>query len=260
MAFHISYKDFYGKPGTIDVVFYDVTTFAFESVKQDDLRDFGYSKDNKYNEVQVVMGMLIDCEGCPIGYELYKGSTFNRKTMAGALENLKKHFGIRHVVIVADKGLNSKINLKLIRDAGYGYIVASRIKNMSQEIQQQVLENEGYSYITGPCKLDGKPEPLRYKILDYVNKIKDEQSKEYELREHLQTTKKSNRKHRGLYIIEDKLLNADCVGAYNIMKKYLQRVGKPITAVVGLDTPVAYRWDFFHGFIGSTKLANLLAM
>jgi putative transposase len=74
------------------------------------------------------------------------------------------------------------------------------------------------------------------------------------------TAEKTNRKHRGLYIVNDKLLNADCVGAYNIMKKYLPRVGKPATAVVGLDTPAAYRWSFQYGFIGSTKLANSLAM
>jgi transposase len=41
---------------TVDVVFYDVTTFAFESVRPDELKDFGYSKDCKFNEVQVVMG------------------------------------------------------------------------------------------------------------------------------------------------------------------------------------------------------------
>jgi hypothetical protein len=52
----------------VDVVFYDVTTFSFESVKRDSLRDFGYSKNGKFNEVQVVLGLLIDSEGRPIGY------------------------------------------------------------------------------------------------------------------------------------------------------------------------------------------------
>jgi hypothetical protein len=43
----------------VDVVFYDVTTFAFESVVVDELKDFGFSKACKFNEVQVVMGMII---------------------------------------------------------------------------------------------------------------------------------------------------------------------------------------------------------
>ncbi|MDI6604518.1 MAG: zinc ribbon domain-containing protein [Thermoanaerobacteraceae bacterium] len=82
----------------------------------------------------------------------------------------------------------------------------------------------------------------------------------YEKEINKETANKANRKQRGLYVVENKLFNADCVGAYNIMKKYLQRTGKPVTAVVGFDTPVAYRWNFHQGFIGSTKHANLLAM
>lgn len=60
----------------MDVVFYDVTTFAFESVIVDELHNFGFSKDCKFNEVQVVMGLLIDTNGLPIGYELFAGNTF----------------------------------------------------------------------------------------------------------------------------------------------------------------------------------------
>jgi transposase len=47
----------------LSVAFYDVTTYYFESVKADDLKKFGYSKDNKVNQVQVVMGLLIDDKG-----------------------------------------------------------------------------------------------------------------------------------------------------------------------------------------------------
>ena len=72
--------------------------------------------------------------------------------------------------------------------------------------------------------------------------------------------RKSNRKHRGLYVVEGKAYNADCVGAYNILKKYLCRIGhKTIPAVVGLDTPKAYRWNS-HCFVESPKLAFSKAM
>jgi len=173
---------------TIDVVFYDVTTFAFESVQQDGLRDFGYSKDNKYNEVQVVMGLLIDSEGCPIGYELFSGSTFDGKTMVGALQNLQRRFGIRRVVIVADRGLNSKINLQMIRQAGYGYIVASRIRKLSQKLQEEILEPDGYTETVGPVIHKGEPERLRYRIIEQVNRVKDEQGHIVELAENLVVT------------------------------------------------------------------------
>ncbi|HHV64830.1 MAG TPA: IS1634 family transposase, partial [Peptococcaceae bacterium] len=69
----------------VDVVFCDVTTFSFESVKADTLREFGYSKDGKFNEVQVVLGLLIDANGCPIGYELFPSNTFEGRTLEVAL-------------------------------------------------------------------------------------------------------------------------------------------------------------------------------
>lgn len=148
----------------VDVVFYDVTTFSFESVRADSLRDFGFSKDGKFKEVQVVLGLLIDCEGRPIGYELFPGHTFDGKTMEAVLEKLEKRFRLRKVIIVADRGINSKINLKSIADKGYGYIFASRIKNMPRKIEEQVLASDGYS--------EPDENGFRYKVMDYAHKVK----------------------------------------------------------------------------------------
>ncbi|MCK4441846.1 MAG: IS1634 family transposase, partial [Sulfurovaceae bacterium] len=105
-----------------------MTTFYYESKNENDLKKFGYSKDGKFGDVQVVMGLLIDKNGLPIGYELFSGNTFDSKTMIRVLDNLKRKFNIDTVVIVADRGLNSKINLKLIKDAGYDYLMAVSIK------------------------------------------------------------------------------------------------------------------------------------
>jgi len=116
----------------IDVAYYDVTTFYFESVKQNELKDFGFSKDCKFNQVQVVMGLFVDCEGRPIGYELFKGNVFDGKTLEKSLEMLKERFKIRRVIVVADRGINSKSNLLKLKSLGYGYIVASRLKSMSK--------------------------------------------------------------------------------------------------------------------------------
>ena len=129
---------------TIDVAFYEVTTFHFESVRPDDLKDFGFSKNGKFNEVQVVMGLFTDQQGRPIGYELFPGNTSDGKTMVDALNILKSRFDINQVVIVADKGLNSKNNFHLIRRAGYEYIVSSKLKAQSKPIQDQVWDSDGY--------------------------------------------------------------------------------------------------------------------
>ncbi len=156
----------------IDVVFYDVTTWHYESQKQDSLRDFGFSKANKVNEVQIVMGLLIDKEGRPIGYELFPGNTFDGKTLLGILDKLKKQFELDRVIIVADKAMNSKLNLKAIKDRGYNYIVSARLKSMSKKVQQEVLSQEGYSEITR------EEEKYKYKVIDYENIVQYEEEGE----------------------------------------------------------------------------------
>jgi len=155
----------------LDVVFYDVTTFYFESVKKDSLKDFGFSKDNKLNEVQVVMGLLVDKDGMPVGYELFPGNTYEGKTLESSLLKLKKRFNIDKVVVVADKGMNSKLNLKKISDMGFNYIISSRIKSLDKNILEKIFSKEGFI----------KEEKYSYKKIENNNK-------EFNIRENLIVT------------------------------------------------------------------------
>jgi transposase len=168
---------------SVDVVFYDLTSFHFESQRADDLRDFGFSKAGKLNEVQVVMGLLIDRDGRPIGFELFRGNTFEGKTLLKVLRKLQKHFKLERVVIVADKGLNSKLNLKAIKDAGFEYIISCRVKKLANKVQQQVLAQSGYEEVALTqvygCSEDEEHEAdekpvFKYKLLDYTNSIRYE--------------------------------------------------------------------------------------
>ncbi|NLI93441.1 MAG: IS1634 family transposase [Peptococcaceae bacterium] len=258
---HIFYEGYDLLNMTIDVVFYDVTTFAFQSVVQDDLRDFGYSKDNKYNEVQVVMGLLMDVNAQPIGYELYNGSTFDGNTMTAALENLKKRFGIRRVIIVADRGLNSKINLLHIKKAGYGYIMATRLKKMSKKIQEQVLSSEGYMTINGPfTDSEGKPEVIQYKVLEYTNPVKDEKQEVHNLPEHLILTYSERRAAKDrkdreravekakILIQEPGKLNAALKRGY---RKYVRKTSaEKAEATYSLNEAIIQSESRFDGYYG----------
>ena len=154
----------------LDIVFYDVTTYYFESQKPNGLKDFGFSKDNKINDVQIVMGLLIDKEGRPIGYELFPGNTFDGKTLLTILKKLQGHFKIDKVVIVADRGLNSKLNLKQIKDHGFDYIVSASIKKMSRKLQELILDSSDYIDIKENSDED-EDSVYRYKVIEYTNRV-----------------------------------------------------------------------------------------
>jgi transposase len=146
----------------IDVVFYDVTTLYFESVSEDVLREFGFSKDCKVNEVQIILGLIVDLEGMPIGYDIFPGGTFEGHTVKEAIEKLSKRFQINRLVFVGDRGMLSKDNLELIKSFGYEYIVGSRIKNKTKDLQEKILDEEGYIEV----KTEDEGERLKYKVIE----------------------------------------------------------------------------------------------
>jgi len=170
----------------VDVAFYDVTTYYFESVEADTLKRFGYSKDKKVNEVQVVMGLFIDKQGIPLGYELFPGNTSDFSTMKTALLQLKERYKIGKIIITADRGLNSKKNLETIRELGFGYVMAYKIRGASDEIKEIVLSEEGY-HNSG----DG----FKYKSIPLTNIIKTGKEK-YAIEEKLVITWSKDREKK----------------------------------------------------------------
>ena len=101
----------------VDVVLYDLTTLRFESVRTDKgkLRQFGYSKEKRSDCVQVVFGLLVDREGLPLGFEVYPGNTFEGKTISDIVSKMREKFQVRRFIFVADRGLFSSGNLKVLR-------------------------------------------------------------------------------------------------------------------------------------------------
>jgi len=131
----------------LDVVFYDVTTFYFESEQETDgaLRQKGFSKDGKIGNTQVLMGLLIDKDKQPVAYQVYKGDLYEGHTFKDALEALKKRYQLDQIIVVADRGMLSKTNIhELTENHGYQYILGERLKTLPQHIQQPLLELKNY--------------------------------------------------------------------------------------------------------------------
>ncbi len=99
------------------MVLYDLTTLRFESVREDlgQLRKFGYSKEMRTDCTQVVLGLVVDPEGIPLGFEVYPGNTFEGSTIGDIVEKMRKKFRVRRFIFVADRGLFSNKNLKVLR-------------------------------------------------------------------------------------------------------------------------------------------------
>lgn len=146
---HHSYKDQIEKISyqwtkrqlkTISIVFYDITTLYFETEDEDDLRKIGFSKDGKFQHPQIMLGLLVGKGGYPIGYDIFEGNTFEGHTLMPTLEKIKKKYGFKNPVVVADAALLSKKNLESLAEAKYRFIVGGRIKNEANVIKTKILK------------------------------------------------------------------------------------------------------------------------
>ena len=79
--------------GKLNVLFFDVTTLYFESINQDELREFGFSKDCKFKEVQVVLSLITTEYGIPIGYEIFQENTFEGNTLNSRCRKIEENGG-----------------------------------------------------------------------------------------------------------------------------------------------------------------------
>jgi len=135
----------------LDVVFFDVTTFYFDSnvVKQDELRQLGFGKDGKIGKTQIVFSLLIDKNKMPIGFGIFNGKQFEGHTFENAITRLKTKFNIGKVIVVADSGMMSKKNIGLFDTASiaeqYEYIVGDRLKSLPHSIKTYLIEKTNYT-------------------------------------------------------------------------------------------------------------------
>ena len=95
-------------PNQVDVIFFDVTTLYFESTEVDELRNFGYSKDHRFNTTQVVLALATNQDGLPVGYELFEGNRAEVTTLLAALESWRTLFQIDSVCFVGDRAMFTK--------------------------------------------------------------------------------------------------------------------------------------------------------
>ena len=198
---HKSIAKSVGRVGAL--VFYDVTNYYFETdlddepVKMDGVtipafRKRGPSKEKRPNPI-VQMGLFMDTNGIPIAFQLFPGNCVDVKTYLPAVEQLKKQFGIERIVVVADKGMNSKNNITETLDNEDGYLFSQKIRGTRgapKDIQDFALDPEGW--MTNEKETFAKKSMIRKRILkkkEVTEKILVTWNQKYDFREKVRRQK-----------------------------------------------------------------------
>ena len=224
-------------PSGISLMLFDVTTLYFESVETDELREFGYSKDHRFNTTQVVLALATNEKGLPLGYELFSGKTAEVTTLCLAIEKWRTFLPIESICFVGDRAMFSEGNLKMLEEKGYSYIVAAKLKSLNSKIQSDILDSSRYE-LNNTAEFELKHRRLivnhsesrdfhdkkkRQTLLDKVNKT-------------LKNTKKT-----------DRLISNSAI------KKYTTTSGQSQTQIDDQKIQQEERWDGLHGVITNIR-------
>jgi transposase len=98
------------------LVLYDITSSYFEGgYEESDIVAFGYNRDGKKGHEQMVIGLICNEEGCPVGVEVFPGNTQDAKTVPEKIEEIQKTYGISELIFVGDRGMITRANYEKVK-------------------------------------------------------------------------------------------------------------------------------------------------
>ena len=127
-----------GLNDSLRLVFYDVTTLAFDSQTKAGLKDFGFSKDHRFTDVQIVVGLVVNRQGFPLYFDIFNGRTFEGKTFISVIENIKSLLKNPELVVIADAAMINRINVEELDKRNIGFIVGARLANLPVTLQNTI--------------------------------------------------------------------------------------------------------------------------
>jgi transposase len=227
-----------------NIVFFDVTTLYFESETDDELRKYGYSKDHKFNTVQIVLALASNDDGLPIAYELFEGSKAEVRTLIESINNWKKYLDIKQVCFVADRAMFSQDNIDLIVENNYNYVVAAKLKTMDQITKNEILDEKGY-ILTNFNDDPAWVKEMKYKDSRLITSYKKSRAlRDFNKRQKI--LDKLNKLAACDQVPTKKLISST-------MKKYLQTTNDKKLTIDPHKIKEQQKWDGFHGCITNLK-------
>jgi len=150
-----------------EVLLYDLTSTYFESdppFPEEDKRRHGYSRDQRFDCVQVVIALIVTPEGFPLAYEVMAGNTTDNTTLRDFLRTIEAQYGKAQRIWVMDRGIPTEAVLEEMRqsEAPIYYLVGTPKGRLSQYeraltelpwqtvregVEVKLLANQGELYV-----------------------------------------------------------------------------------------------------------------
>ena len=146
-----------------DVLLYDLTSTYFEADPPGEgKRQFGYSRDKRFDCVQVVIALIVTPEGFPLAYEVLAGNTSDKSTLAAFLKKIETQYGQSERIWVMDRGIPTEETLQQMRQAQPAvYYLVGTPKGRLSKLEQAFL-GQSWTQVR---------EAVEVKLLDQDNEL-----------------------------------------------------------------------------------------
>ena len=169
--------------------YYDVTNYYFEIPYNDEdeyddkgvlikkgFRKKGPSKEHRPDPI-VQMGLLMDSNGIPMAFNTFSGGDSEKTSLLPIIRRVKKDYGLKRIIAVADRGLNTSDNTAFLAgtndddSCGHdGYVYGQSVLSADKEFKAWVLNTEGYIHSKEVDK-DGEEVIFTHKSRIYAKTI-----------------------------------------------------------------------------------------
>lgn len=134
-----------------DVRLYDLTSSYFESdppFPEGDKRKHGYSRDKRFDCVQVVSALIVTPEGFPLACEVMAGNTSDKTTLKAFLEKIENQYGKAQRIWVMARGIPTEETLAQMRqsDPPVLYLVGTpkgRLSKLEERLRELPWKEAG---------------------------------------------------------------------------------------------------------------------
>jgi hypothetical protein len=137
-----------------ELVFYDITSTYFEGQGPAELGRFGYSRDGKPRNRQVLVGVVMR-DGWPIAHHVLAGNRLDQTTVAEVVADLRARLGLQRVVFVGDRGMVTLKNLAM--DVGFWCVPRAPHTRISNGLTGEVSSWKRFLLRENSASRDSRP-------------------------------------------------------------------------------------------------------
>jgi Transposase DDE domain len=110
-----------------DLLLYDLTSTYFEGRLEHNAKaQRGYSRDHRPDCKQLCLGLVVNRDGFPLGWETLPGNRRDASTLLPMIAALESRFGTHQRLLCFDRGMATEANLRELRRSKRPYVCATR--------------------------------------------------------------------------------------------------------------------------------------